>query len=322
MKFACCKSTRGGATDCIVCTKCRNNYHYQCLHPSDSKKDLSNDYKKTWICPECSLTRPRHLYKDNTPVRGSSTDTQSNLNDNINLRRGASSSVTCSPDNNIIESSVYSTSFLEHVKSIISSEIASLKTEFKSFMLPLENEVKALRQEFLSVRESLEFFNSKFEELNSRILHCESEVKQLSSKSIEFGNLKSKFESIEIENNNKEQWARRSNIEIYGIPEKKNENLFSILQDIAKKADINLNLNTDIDFITRVAPKNSENKKIKPIIVRFLCRWKKDDFLSLVRKQKLSCNDLTEGKIFFMNLANYGVEKMGHLSQAEKFYSG
>lgn len=73
---------------------------------------------------------------------------------------------------------------------------------------------------------------------------------------------------------------------------KKGLNLFSILQDIDKKADINLNLNTDIDFITRIGQKIVKIKKTKPIIVWFLCRWEKDDFLSLVRKQKLSCNDL------------------------------
>ncbi|CAH2095142.1 unnamed protein product [Euphydryas editha] len=45
------------------------------------------------------------------------------------------------------------TAVIEIVKSVISTEISSLKAEFKSFILPLENEVKALRQEFLNIRE-------------------------------------------------------------------------------------------------------------------------------------------------------------------------
>ncbi|CAH2104078.1 unnamed protein product [Euphydryas editha] len=284
MKYECCKATRGGATDCMVCTKCRKNYHYQCLYPSKNNKDISTDYKKSWICPECS---PRHLNKDNTPVR------KTNLDDNINLRRGGSTLVICSPDekSNASNKMDYSV-FLEHVKSIISTEISSLKAEFKSFMLPLENEVKALRHEFISVKESLDFFNAKFDDLNTRLTNCEAEIKLLSSRLNEVEQLRSKFEFMEVENNNREQWARVSNIEIYGVPERKNENLYSILQNIAEKADANININTDIDFVTRVAPKNNTNKKTKPIIVRFLCRWKKDDFLSLVRKRKLNCNDL------------------------------
>lgn len=287
MKYECCKATRGGATDCIMCTKCKKNYHLQCLFPSKNNKDIPTDSKKSWICPECSIAQPRHLNKDNTPVRNT------NVDENINLRRGGSSTVVSSPES---ESStpkmIDTTAVIEIVKSVISTEISSLKAEFKSFILPLENEVKALRQEFLSIGESLDFFNTKFEDLSARLTHCEAEVKLFSSRAIEFEQLKSKLESMENVNNDREQWARRSNIEIYGVPERKNENLYSVLQNIAERADANLNIDTDIDFVTRVAPKNNNNKKSKPIIVRFLCRWKKDDFLSLARKRKLNCNDL------------------------------
>lgn len=286
MKYECCKATRGGATDCIVCTKCKKNYHYQCLYPSKNNKDASTDYKKSWICPECSVAQPRHLNKDNTPVRNTNTE------DNVNLRRGGSATVICSPDKSDLSDLINSSGFVDVVKSVISTEISSLKAEFKNFMLPLENEIKALRHEFITVKESLDFFNSKFEDLNNRLVQCEEKVNLFSIKSMELEQLKSKFESMEVENNNKEQWARRSNIEIYGVPERKNENLHSILQSIAEKAEISFNLSTDIDFVTRVAPKNSNNKITKPIIVRFLSRWKKDDFLSIVRKRKLNCSDL------------------------------
>ncbi|CAH2095044.1 unnamed protein product [Euphydryas editha] len=41
-----------------------------------------------------------------------------------------------------------------------------------------------------------------------------------------------------------------------------------------------------------VASKSQENKKPKPIVVKFLCRWKKDDFLAQVKKLKLKCSDI------------------------------
>lgn len=45
---------------------------------------------------------------------------------------------------------------------------------------------------------------------------------------------------MEVVNNNREQWARTSNVEIYRVPERKNENLHSILPNITEKADANL----------------------------------------------------------------------------------
>ncbi|XP_072946628.1 uncharacterized protein [Epargyreus clarus] len=97
---------------------------------------------------------------------------------------------------------------------------------------------------------------------------------------------------MENQNNNSEQWSRRSNIEIYGIPEKKNENLFHILTTISERTNCTINPTSDIDFITRVSPKNSDPKQVKPIIVRFLARYKKDDFLSEARKLKLKASDI------------------------------
>lgn len=73
---------------------------------------------------------------------------------------------------------------------------------------------------------------------------------------------------------------------------KKNENLFDILQTISDRIQHKVDPSLDIDFITRVAPKKSDPKKIKPIIIRFLARHKKDDFLSRVRKMKLKASDI------------------------------
>lgn len=89
----------------------------------------------------------------------------------------------------------------------------------------------------------------------------------------------------ECDANSRDQWARRSNIEIIGIPEKRNENLFNIIEKLADRAEYKF-MATDIDFVTRVAPSSHDNKQIKPIIVRFLSRYRKDDFLSSVRKLK------------------------------------
>ncbi|CAH2105729.1 unnamed protein product [Euphydryas editha] len=235
MKYWCCKSTTGGATDTIKCIKCNHQYHLQCILPARNKRDTSPDFKKSW------------------------------------------------------------TSLLEQVRSIISTEITCLKDELRSSLAPLKNELKALKDEFSSMRESINFINVKFDDLCTRINKCESDLKTVSRQCSEFSDVTKKIELMEAANNDREQWSRRSNIEIYGVPQKKNENLYTILNNISDKVGYNLNRSTEIDFITRVASKSQENKKPKPIVVKFLCRWKKDDFLAQVKKLKLKCSDIGKG---------------------------
>ncbi|CAH2103004.1 unnamed protein product [Euphydryas editha] len=296
MKFACCKSTTGGATDSLTCTKCKLNYHIQCLQASGIKKDGKLEIRKHWICPECTLTVPRRGNNDNTPVRGVSNLSRSEEdisvdNNNVTLRRGGSSSMnmmldfTCGTEHG--ESSI-----IELIRSVVSSEISILKDDFKKSMIPLQEELKSIREEFLGMKECFEFINSNFDNFNKRIENCEKDVQKLNKQFSELGEIRSSIATLKEENNVREQWARRSNVEIYGIPERKNENLLSILQNISEKTKCKLNPNTDIDFVTRVASKNKDVKKPKPIIVKFLCRWKKDDFLSQIRKLNLKCNDL------------------------------
>ncbi|CAH2094043.1 unnamed protein product [Euphydryas editha] len=289
MKYWCCKSTTGGATDTIKCIKCNHQYHLQCILPARNKRDTSPDFKKSWVCPECLLSRPKQpcADKDNTPVRASVSNLRED--DNINFRRGGTST---SNSQYFHEEPIGQTSLLEQVRSIISTEITCLKDELRSSLAPLKNELKALKDEFSSMRESINFINVKFDDLCTRINKCESDLKTVSRQCSEFSDVTKKIELMEAANNDREQWSRRSNIEIYGVPQKKNENLYTILNNISDKVGYNLNRSTEIDFITRVASKSQENKKPKPIVVKFLCRWKKDDFLAQVKKLKLKCSDI------------------------------
>lgn len=286
MKYSCCKSVVDDSTDGVKCTRCDNYYHYQCLYPAAKKVNI----KKCWTCPECSLSQPRQVNKDNTPVRSRNLNAKQSSEDNIKTREGAAGLESFTPDNKF--DLLNSSSFLEHVRSIISSELNSLKSDLQVTIIPIQNELKAIKEEFLSLKHSLEFINNKFDDFNKRIDNCEINIKEFSNKCSEIGNLKTSLDVIESENRSREQWARRSNVEIYGIPEQKGENLFSILQSIANKTEFKLNIESDIDFVTRVAAKSDLIKRSKPIIVRFLCRWKKDEFLAQVRKLKLKCSDI------------------------------
>ncbi|CAH0721722.1 unnamed protein product, partial [Brenthis ino] len=289
MKYSCCKSTSGGATDRITCIQCKCHYHIQCLFPSNEDNEISNELKKKWTCPTCSCTR-RGLNTDNTPVRSSPLGSRSVKNTNINMQRGGSA-INQSPETMDIGREFNFT--IDDIKHIISSEIAKWKSDLE---LTINNLVSSflqpIKEDIVNLKDSISFINTKYEEINQKIAHFENEIKVLSAQSSSLNDLRINLDSMEAENNKREQWVRRSNVEIYGIPEKKNENLMELLQSISSHIGYQVNPATDIDFITRVAPTSRENRRSKPIIIRFLSRWKKDDFLSIARKNKLKCSDL------------------------------
>lgn len=298
MKFACCKSTIEGAAGTIQCSNCKNNYHAACMLLGDKKKpnQKSFDLKKDWVCPECLNSRPRQTINDNTPVR---VAISSGTMDKVTTKRGASSATSPPECHNIMTSDLY-----DQICSIVSAESDKLYSKIKLTITEvISTEIQPLKAEVAAFKESLTFLNQQYDTLNKRIDNIEADLKTMDASRTEVGNMKSCLDKLDADINNKEQWSRRSNIEIYGIPEKKGENLIKILETIAGKIDFPLNTATDLDFITRVAPKSDNKGKIKPVVLRFLARYKKDDFLASAKKLKLCANDIgfpnNMSKIYF-----------------------
>lgn len=295
MKFSCCKSTLDGGAGTLTCSKCKRHYHHQCIDPTTSKNDPGLSAGTAWVCPKCSLDMPRQVNTDNTPVRGLRTTTyQSESSGNINLRRGASCAQ--SPGDNEFEGSLSP----DTVRQIFAEEFSKIKHELTStFMDRLSSDLKGLREEFCSLKESVAFINTKYDEISTKLNKLESNIKQLSSVNLEVQSARSEVEKLKAACDIRDQWDRRSNIEIFGIPEKKGENLITLLRDITEKASFHLDPSKDIDFVTRVSSKNKDKDMTKPIIARFISRYRKDDCLAQLRKLKITATDLgfTSGKI-------------------------
>lgn len=87
-----------------------------------------------------------------------------------------------------------------------------------------------------------------------------------------------------IKNNlaNRDQWYRLNNIEIKGIPIKKNENLFIIMDNICKAIGFPVD-KSHINYISRVRVHNSKEKSI---IVSFTNRNIKEDLIASARAKK------------------------------------
>lgn len=87
-----------------------------------------------------------------------------------------------------------------------------------------------------------------------------------------------------------EQRSRLNNIEIKAIPTKKGENLFAIIDAIGRKVNYSCQ-KSQINYISRVPIYNSNEKLI---IVSFLNRYVKEDFISAARAYKELCTGMSK----------------------------
>lgn len=169
-----------------------------------------------WLCPECSSKQTRQLNKDNTPVRAS-TDTHHNSPDNVTVTRGGCN-ITSPLSPSIHDCGLNA----DIIKNIVASEFSKMKDDISAQVRKiLTLELKPIKDEIESIKTSLSYFNEQFENLTKRIDNVENDMKTYKIASSDLGSLKSAVIKIERNTNISDQWSRRSNIKIYGIPEKK-----------------------------------------------------------------------------------------------------
>lgn len=115
-----------------------------------------------------------------------------------------------------------------------------------------------------------------------------------------------------------EQHSYSSNIEIKGIPQQNYENLFTIVDDLAKKINFDVTYN-DIKHIHRT----TSSQNIRPIIVEFNSKFLKENFLLAFKTAELTqCSDFgytTEGKITINNHLPPWKKKLLHDANQLKF---
>ena len=154
----------------------------------------------------------------------------------------------------------------------------------------LINEQKTLQQSYEELRESLEFTQSKMEEmaknnsalqdkmkemantniaLQRRMTQVETDLEKKNEENAKFGK---KLNEIFMQHDDLEQYTRKFNLEIHGIPETDDEVPEDIVLDLAKLMELDLTYE-DIDITHRL---NKGSKSPRPIIVRFSNYYSKE----------------------------------------------
>lgn len=277
MEYSCChKPYRSidGKRLLLTCVQCKCHYHIACVLPARRDWVPDTAYRSKWVCFSCAQSGPRDN-KDDTPITPttkpkSPTKSDSSVAKPSPINTGPTV-VSPAPGMQVVP--------LDQVTNIVKTAVRDAVADFKQMLVDLKNEVSTLK-------ESVKFISDKYEIVTKKMDDINRELKVIPNMKHDIANIDNKIKQIQHEFELRDQWARRSNLEIIGIPEKKGENLINVISKLAQFADAKLNPDTEIDFITRVAPVDKSVKKAKPIIVRFISRYRKDEFLAKVRSIK------------------------------------
>lgn len=162
-------------------------------------------------------------------------------------------------------------------------------------LLSLKSAVHTMERSIDDVVKSMDFFSKQYDSLLKHVSANDAVIKELKS---EVGSLKSslsvqsdEIQRLRSELNNSEQYSRRSNLEIHGLPCNPNEDLPSMLADIAEKAGISEFRSSEVDAVHRLPPSRGA---IPVVLVRFRAAITRDRWLSrraslgpLARERKL-----------------------------------
>ncbi|XP_028163385.1 uncharacterized protein LOC114354964 [Ostrinia furnacalis] len=322
-KCANCTDTVGDGPECSICKK---RFHFACGGITERGFARLGSGRASWMCTNCRDAPLTPMETSCIETAAANTPGSSRFSSGLPLEIRAVST----PKHGA--SSEDKQNFLELLQEV-SSKITNIQTEITMIRV-IQQDIQQVKLDIAEMNNTL---NTKLDKLNNRVDNIESRVSTveglvstIEGLSTEVEDLKMKVKTVLEEGHKNEQWVRRSNIQINGIPHKSGENLIKIIKTLAERSGYPLNAENDIDFITRVAVKNDEDaRRSKPIILKMQSRYKKDDFLAALRKlRNIKACDLgftgMTGRIYFndhLSQRNKQIFQQAKLKAKEKNYT-
>lgn len=147
----------------------------------------------------------------------------------------------------------------------------------------LKEDVKAIKSDIAEFKDSLQFAHESISKFSERIDTLETNINQLQKLADTVPMLQADITRLNSDKHERDQWMRMNNVEIKGVPIKTNENLFDIALKLGSLLECPIK-KEDINMITRVPTYQKDTPK--PIIVSFINRYTKEDFVAAMRKRK------------------------------------
>lgn len=149
--------------------------------------------------------------------------------------------------------------------------------------------IKPMWGEITEIKKSLEFALAAMSDTEKRVEAVEKRLETVDQLVSEVASIKQSMDIFRYELDERDQLSRMKNLEIKNVPLTKGENLLCVAQKIGEQIGFALQPE-DVDIVTRVATKSTQ---VKPIIIRFASRRRKEEFLALYKKaRKITSTDL------------------------------
>lgn len=166
------------------------------------------------------------------------------------------------------------------VTSEIKDEIASIRSEQSGFserLSELDKKCDSLANDLVATQNTVQYLSEEQTDLNTRIKKHEENTKSA------LNDILSKIDYLD-------QNARQCNLELCNVPERRQENLITLMEKIGSTINFNIN-NKDIIAIHRVPHAHQSNDRPKNIVVKLSSRILRDNILSAFRLRKELTSD-------------------------------
>lgn len=153
----------------------------------------------------------------------------------------------------------------------------------------LRADMKLMNCKHNDVVESIQFCSSKVSDFEGVLNELHKQFKLVEKVTAENVSLKKQMGELTARVSELEQYSRRSNLELQGVPQKNGEDLVKIVHTIGDSLGVALSP-SDLDAIHRVphGPGRAPNSNPKAIVMRFCSRMVRDRFLAAARLKRRS----------------------------------
>lgn len=165
---------------------------------------------------------------------------------------------------------------------MIMSELRDMKRQLSSLPTLVE-EMRGIKDDITELKKSCEFTSSKVDEFQNRLLEMERKFPDIVQLQERLSQADDELIRLRGELQARDQLGRLNNVEIKGVPLKRNENLYTIIDTLGKTVGYEV-AKSQINYIARVPIPNTKDKSI---VVSFLNRYTKEDFVASARAKKI-----------------------------------
>ncbi|CAH2092602.1 unnamed protein product [Euphydryas editha] len=253
---------------------CSLLYHSECVNCDDNS--LTN--RATWVCPQCAVKKPKRD-NTNTPIRNQGQKQQSPDNASVSAPLLSTDGLVCDFMKEI-------RLLRQEIKEQFANQRACLD-KFDAKLSAVQKEVRDLGGKFIDLKKDVDELTKSVQFLSDthdEQIRLNDEVKKsLSNLNSENQNLRSQIFVLEGKMDQLEQQARDCNVELQCVPENKNENILTIVQQMATIVACDLSDQNILSY-HRVPKVDSKSQRTRSIVVKLSSPRKRDDLLASVKR--------------------------------------